>query len=145
MVEADTSRSAIMRAIKGRDTKPELRVRSMLHRLGYRFRLHRRDLPGSPDLALPSRRIAIFVHGCFWHLHGCPRSLRQPKANADYWSKKLARNAERDAANIVELRRLGWRPLVIWECSLRREPALIETLKAELGPPGPINPSSGRR
>jgi DNA mismatch endonuclease (patch repair protein) len=139
------TRSRMMSGIRGKNTKPELALRRALHARGFRFRLHSGKVHGRPDLVLPKHRAVVFVHGCFWHLHGCPRSLRQPKANADYWSKKLARNAERDAANIVELRRLGWRPLVIWECGLKDEPALIETLKAELGPPGPINPSSGRR
>lgn len=141
----DPARSAIMRAIKGRDTKPERMVRSLLHRLGYRFRLQRRGLPGSPDIVLPSRRIAIFVHGCFWHRHGCRRSLRQPKANAVYWNQKLARNAERDAENLAGLQRLGWRCVVIWECTLKDEAALAALLRAELGPPGPINPSSRQR
>jgi DNA mismatch endonuclease (patch repair protein) len=125
-----------MRAVKGRDTKPELRVRSLLHRLGYRFRLHRKGLPGSPDIVLPSRRIAVFVHGCFWHGHGCPRSLRRPKANADYWEAKLARNKMRDAANLADLAAMGWRATIVWECALKDESALAEALRAELGPPG---------
>jgi DNA mismatch endonuclease (patch repair protein) len=141
----DPARSAIMRAIKGRDTGPELTVRSLLHSLGYRFRLHRRGLPGSPDIVLPSRRIAIFVHGCFWHQHGCARSLRQPKANADYWAAKLRRNAERDAANLRDLSALGWRTVILWECRLKDKATLTDLLLAELGPPGPLNPSSAQR
>ena len=138
---ADPIRSAIMRAVKGRDTKPEIRVRSLLHRLGYRFRLHRKGLPGSPDIVLPSRKVAVFVHGCFWHGHGCARSLRQPKTNADYWSAKLARNRARDAENLAALAALGWRAVTLWECGLKDEAALAVTLAAELGPPGTLSPS----
>lgn len=141
----DPARSAIMRAIKGRDTKPELRVRSVLHRLGYRFRLHRRSLPGSPDIVLPSRRVAIFVHGCFWHCHGCKRGGREPKENAGYWRAKLARNVERDAGNLSALAAVDWHAIVVWECELKGEAALAERLAASIGPPGPINPSSTRQ
>jgi len=112
-------RSAVMRAVKAKDTTPELLLRRALHALGYRYRLHVRDLPGSPDLVFPARRAAIFVHGCFWHGHDCARGRRRPKANADYWAAKIDRNQERDAAALAALDEAGWRPLVVWECALK--------------------------
>ena len=118
-------RSAVMRRVKGRDTKPELALRKLLTRLGFRYRLHRKDLPGSPDLAMPGRRTAIFVHGCFWHGHDCKRGARVPQANADYWIAKLARNRARDARAEAALGEMGWRPLVVWECEFR-DPAALE-------------------
>lgn len=109
--------SARMRAVSTRHTGPELKVRSVLHALGFRFRLHRKDLPGSPDIVLPRYRVAIFVHGCFWHRHrGCRRSTF-PKSNASYWHAKFAANIERDRKNRRDLRALGWKTLLIWECS----------------------------
>lgn len=93
-----------MRAVKGRDTGPELAVRRMLHARGYRYRLHRKDLPGKPDMTFPSRRKVVFVHGCFWHGHSCPRGARMPKTNADYWRAKIGRNRERDEAQRAALR-----------------------------------------
>jgi len=109
-------RSAHMRRIRGRDTRPEMRVRQLLHRMGYRFRLHRRDLPGSPDIVLPRLRAAIFVHGCFWHQHAGCRLARLPKSRPEYWLPKLERNAERDGHAIAALVKAGWRAIVIWEC-----------------------------
>ncbi|MDE2921794.1 MAG: very short patch repair endonuclease [Acidobacteriota bacterium] len=112
----DPARSALMRRIRGRDTKPELVVRRAAHALGYRFRLHRRDLPGTPDLVFPRLRKAILVHGCFWHRHpGCPRTTT-PKTRVAYWRDKFQQNIERDRRNIGELRALGWGVLVVWEC-----------------------------
>jgi DNA mismatch endonuclease, patch repair protein len=112
-------RSEIMRRVKSRDTLPEKKVRSLLYGLGFRFRLHRKDLPGHPDIVLPKHRTAIFVHGCFWHRHpGCPRATT-PAARKDYWSSKFLHNIARDARNQDELRSLGWRVLVAWECELR--------------------------
>ncbi len=122
-----------MRQIRSKDTKPELAVRRLVHRLGYRFRLHRRDLPGSPDLVFPGRRKVIFVHGCFWHQHpnpGC-RDARAPRSNGDYWKPKLARTAVRDAEAEQELRTLGWDVLTIWECELNRDD-LSDRLRAFL-------------
>lgn len=110
-----TRRSANMRAIRSSDTKPELLVRRLIHRCGYRFRLHRKDLPGKPDLVFPARKAVVFVHGCFWHMHGCA-SVRLPKSNAEYWQPKLARNCQRDTENIAALSAAGWRVLTIWEC-----------------------------
>ncbi|WP_425909754.1 very short patch repair endonuclease [Nitrobacter sp. TKz-YC02] len=121
-------RSAAMRAVRSRDTAPELFVRRMVHRLGYRFRLHRKDLPGNPDIVFPSRRKVIFVHGCFWHGHNCKRGAREPKANADYWRAKIGRNRLRDSASVKALRAAGWTPLVVWECELR----VPDKLKAKI-------------
>lgn len=109
-----------MRAVKGKDTGPEMLVRRMLHRDGYRYRLHRRDLPGCPDLAFIAKRKAIFIHGCFWHGHGCARGARVPKTNTEYWTAKIARNRKRDADARTRLRVDGWDVLVVWECEIRR-------------------------
>lgn len=125
-------RSHIMSLVKGSNTKPELLVRSVLHRLGFRFRLHRRDLPGCPDIVLPKHHKVIFVHGCFWHGHkGCKRAGR-PASNAEFWNAKLTRNIERDRQNISDLRKLGWRSLVVWECETRAPNRMISRLEAFL-------------
>ena len=121
-------RSAVMRRVKGRDTSPELAVRKALTRLGARYRLHRKDLPGKPDIVLPGRRLALFVHGCFWHGHDCARGARVPKQNRDYWVGKVARNRARDAANREALAALGWRVETLWECELKDEAALAQRL-----------------
>ena len=108
-----------MSRVKGRDTKPELLVRSIVHRLGYRFRLHEKKLPGRPDIVLPRHRKAIFVHGCFWHGHqGCRRAAR-PATNHEFWDKKLDGNIARDAANLEALREAGWKVLVVWQCGMK--------------------------
>lgn len=112
-------RSAIMARVRAKDTTPEMRVRSLVHRMGYRFRLHRKDLPGTPDLVFGPRRKAIFVHGCFWHGHDCKRGARLPAANRDYWTAKLARNAARDRASLAALEERGWSVLTVWECEIR--------------------------
>lgn len=125
-------RARVMRAVKGKDTKPEMIVRRLAHALGYRFRLHRKDLPGKPDLVFPGRRKVIFVHGCFWHGHECARGSRQPKQNAEYWRNKIARNVERDADNLQALERLGWQTQVIWECEMKDRDALADRLRAYL-------------
>jgi DNA mismatch endonuclease, patch repair protein len=127
-------RSRVMARVKGKDTSPELKVRRLLHRLGARFRLHRKDLPGAPDIVLPSRKLAIFVHGCFWHGHDCARGSRVPKQNRDYWLAKVGRNRERDAASRAALQALGWRVETIWECELK-DPALESRLGGMLRPP----------
>jgi DNA mismatch endonuclease Vsr len=124
-----------MSAIRGRDTKPELRVRRLLHALGYRFRLHRRDLPGRPDIVFPGRRKVIFVHGCFWHRHGC-RNAVLPRARRDWWESKLSRNVERDAGNVAALEFLDWTVLTIWECETKADSDLVEIVQRFLGPPG---------
>ena len=122
------ARSRIMRAIKSSNTAPELLVRKLAHGMGYRFRLHRKDLPGKPDLAFPARRKAIFVHGCFWHCHDCEGEPRIPGRNRAYWKEKLARNRERDQAARAALHALGWKVRVFWECELRN----IKTTKRNL-------------
>ncbi|MEZ5403928.1 MAG: very short patch repair endonuclease [Bryobacteraceae bacterium] len=119
MREPADLRSRIMRAVKGRDTAPELTVRRIAHGLGYRFRLHRPDIPGKPDLAFPRLRKVIFVHGCFWHGHRCKRGARVPKSNREYWIGKVARNRARDIEVRARLRTLGWKRLIVWECQLR--------------------------
>lgn len=113
-------RSEIMARIKSVDTNPEMRLRQIIHALGYRFRLHRRDLPGNPDIVLPSYHAAIMMHGCFWHGHTC-KDGRRPESNSAYWEKKLDRNIERDRRNASALRRLGWRCMVVWECQLKNQ------------------------
>jgi DNA mismatch endonuclease, patch repair protein len=124
------ARSRIMRSIRKKDTKAELTVRSAVHALGYRFRLHRRDLPGSPDLILPRRRKVIFVHGCFWHQHPGCRKATVPRKRVDYWGPKLERNVARDARALVDLQALGWETLVLWECELPDDKALRSRLRA---------------
>lgn len=131
----EQSRSALMARIRGRDTMPELVVRKLLHRLGFRFRLHRKDLPGKPDIVLPSRRTAIFVHGCFWHAHGC-KIGQPPKSRPEFWAPKLQRNRERDAANESALAALGWNVLTVWQCEMKDAAALERTLLDTLGRAG---------
>lgn len=128
-------RSAVMRRVKGRDTAPELKVRKALTALGARYRLNRRDLPGSPDIVMAGRRLAIFVHGCFWHGHDCPRGSRVPKTNRDYWTAKVARNVARDARAAAELAAADWRVETIWECDLKDAGALQARLEALLQTP----------
>lgn len=112
-------RSWVMSRVRDRDTSPEMAVRSLVHRLGYRFRLHQKDLPGKPDLTFPSRCKVIFVNGCFWHGHDCLRGDRKPKSNVEYWRKKIERNKQRDKANQQRITKLGWEFLVIWECQIK--------------------------
>jgi DNA mismatch endonuclease (patch repair protein) len=122
-------RSANMRAVRGRNTRPEIRIRQMLHGLGYRFRLHQSDLPGKPDIVLPRLRKAIYVHGCFWHQHkGCRRAT-VPQSNRAFWRKKLSRNAVRDSKQLSLIRKRGWRAMVVWECQLKREDRLKSTIE----------------
>ncbi len=123
-------RSAVMRAVPGKNTSAEMRVRRLLTRMGLRYRLHRRDLPGSPDVVFPGRRLALFVHGCFWHGHDCPRGARTPKTNTAYWTAKIARNRTRDLAASDALQAQGWRVAVVWECELKDEVGLETRLSA---------------
>ena len=111
-------RSANMSRIKSKDTKPEMLIRRMLHRLGYRYSLHRRDLPGAPDLVFPSRRKVVLIHGCFWHQHKRCIDGRLPKSREEYWLPKLLRNVERDRQNVSKLRRCGWKVMKVWECEV---------------------------
>lgn len=127
-------RKRTMASVKGSNTGPEILIRSLLHRMGYRFRLHRAGLPGKPDIVLPKYRTVIFVNGCFWHQHhGCPKA-KLPTANREYWQRKLSRNAMRDVAVTSDLSALGWRILVIWTCEIRKSTLadLGERLRAEL-------------
>lgn len=117
-----------MRAVKSKGTKPELKVRKLLHHAGYRYRLHRKDLPGNPDIVFPRRCAAIFIHGCFWHQHPGCRHADRPSSNNEYWTKKLNRNVERDERNIASLREMGWKALVLWECELKK-PDLIPSIE----------------
>jgi DNA mismatch endonuclease (patch repair protein) len=117
-----------MAAIKGRNTKPEMRVRSILHALGYRYRLHRKDLPGKPDIVLPKYHTVIFVHGCFWHCHDCNWGNVIPKTRADFWKDKRTGNVIRDEKHQAELQKRGWRVVTIWECEARSTESLTGLL-----------------
>ena len=124
-------RSQIMSAIRSKGMKPEMTVRRRLHSMGYRYRLHRKDLPGKPDLVFPGQRKVILVHGCFWHQHADPdcKIARRPKSNKEYWLPKLERNVARDAKHQVQLRELGWDVLVIWECEVRAGSDFLEKVR----------------
>lgn len=125
-------RSENMRRIKSKAMKPEMAVRQLVHRLGYRFRLHRKDLPGKPDLVFSGRRKVIFVHGCFWHQHSNCRDGRPPRSNLDYWKPKLERNLNRDITAANELKDAGWQVLIVWECETRDAEDLAKRLAAFL-------------
>lgn len=129
-------RSKIMRAIRAKNTKPEIAVRQILHQLGYRFRIHPRHLPGKPDVAFTRRKKAIFIHGCFWHQHPDPncRDAKAPTSNTGYWAPKLARNRQRDTENEQQLRLAGWDLLILWECELQPTAELEQRLRNFLGP-----------
>ena len=120
MAAVDPARSAQMALIRSRDTKPEMRVRKALHAAGLRYRLHDRGLPGAPDLVFPGRRLALFVHGCFWHQHPGCAAARMPKSRLEFWQPKLAGNIERDARVLSNLEFLGWTVMIIWECETRK-------------------------
>jgi DNA mismatch endonuclease, patch repair protein len=122
-------RSEIMGLVLAKNTRPEIAVRKLLHKLGYRFRLHRKDLPGNPDIVLARWRTAVFIHGCFWHRHeGCPNT-RTPKSKIDFWTSKFDENIRRDRSVRERLEALGWRVLVIWECELKDPAALAERIR----------------
>ena len=129
-----TRRSENMRRIRSKDTTPELSLRRLVHRMGYRFRLHKRDLPGKPDLVFPGKKKLVFLHGCFWHQHQECREGRVPGTWLEYWEPKLARNKERDALTGAALKSLGWDVLTLWECELEKDPAEVsKTLRRFLG------------
>ena len=130
---SEAQRSANMRQIKSRDTAPELVVRRMVHALGYRYRLHRKDLPGKPDIVLGPRRKIIFVHGCFWHQHGTCGAGRMPASNTGYWAPKLRRNVERDGITRASLEAMGWEVTVVWECEIANKDKLRRGLSHFLG------------
>jgi len=127
-------RSRTMRAVKSRDTGPELLVRRLIFGLGYRYRLHRKDLPGKPDIVFPARRAVIFVHGCFWHGHKCKRGNRLPKTNVNYWKAKIKKNRIRDARHRRTLRSQNWKSLSLWECKLGNQTSLSRNIRNFLGP-----------
>jgi DNA mismatch endonuclease, patch repair protein len=129
-------RSENMRRIRNKDTAPEMFVRRLVFAEGYRYRLHRKDLPGKPDLVFPSRRKVVFVHGCYWHAHGCKRA-HNPLSNTSYWAPKLTRNAARDAENIIDLTVLGWDALVIWECEISQREIVTSRIREFLDHPAP--------
>ena len=133
-------RSSVMRRVKGKDTAPELTVRRLLTRMGLRYRLHRADLPGKPDIVMPGRKLAIFVHGCFWHGHDCARGARVPKANRPYWEAKIGRNRARDIEHRAALEAKGWRVLTLWECELKDKFTVERRMQSALLLPS----SSGR-
>lgn len=126
-------RSRNMAAIRGKNTKPERRVRSLLHSMGYRFRLHRKDLAGKPDIVLPRHHAVIFVHGCFWHCHECRFGSVIPSTRAEFWATKRRDNVGRDKRNQAKLQDAGWRVLTLWECETRQEALLRKLIEAFLG------------
>lgn len=117
-----------MSRVKGKNTGPELKVRRILHAAGYRFRIHADDLPGRPDIVFRSRKKALFVHGCFWHQHSGCKKATLPQSNVDFWTSKLQRNVDRDRKTILALQAMGWSVLVVWECQLREELTLVDSL-----------------
>ena len=129
-----TQRSRCMSAIRSKNTRPEMAVRRLVHAMGFRYRLHRRDLPGTPDLVFCARKKVIFVHGCFWHLHSCPRGRLKPATNRNFWSEKRTRTVRRDGLNSAALRKGGWKVLTIWECELRAVAALSRRIVRFLEP-----------
>ena len=122
-------RSAHMSKIRSKNTRPEILLRKMVHREGFRYRLHDSKLPGKPDLVFAGRRKVIFVHGCFWHGHECPVGARLPKSNTPFWAEKRLRNRERDLRQNAELRDLGWETLVVWECEIKSDPSVLNAVK----------------
>lgn len=137
------TRSRMMSGIRGKNTKPELLVRKYLHAHGYRFRIHRKDLPGKPDVVLPKFRTCLFIHGCFWHRHvGC-RYATTPKTRVEFWNEKFQQNVARDLANIQSLEAAGWNVLIIWECQLKADETALPMLLQKLDEIGRTAGSSG--
>jgi len=134
-VHSREQRSRNMSAIRGKDTKPEMIVRCIVHRLGYRYRLHRRDLPGTPDLVFPRLHKIINVHGCFWHMHKCRYGLVTPKTNRNFWEAKRTGNARRDRTTLRRLRANGWDVLAVWECETKNNAGLEGRLRSFLDAP----------
>lgn len=130
--EISAFRSALMARVKGKDTRPEKIVRTLFHGLGARFRLHRKDLPGSPDLLFPKHRLAVFVHGCFWHRHEGCKKASMPKTRVSFWSEKFDANIRRDRKALTALKKAGWRTAIIWECQTKDEKRLALRLKGLL-------------
>ena len=132
-IMSSKDRSLCMSKIKGRNTKPEIKVRKILYKLGYRYRLHRKDIPGNPDIAFISRKKVIFIHGCFWHRHAGCKYAYTPKSNVEHWNKKFKENVDRDNKVLEELNDKGWNYLIIWECQLKNNENIPEMLKTFLG------------
>lgn len=125
----DPRRSALMSRVRKKGTEPEMVVRKALHAKGYRYRLHTKDLPGCPDIIFKKDKVAIFIHGCFWHGHTCPHGSRKPKSNTEYWIPKIEKNMARDHQNVIKLENLGWRTLTLWECDIKRGDFLMPILQ----------------
>lgn len=140
---APERRSENMRQIRGKNTAPELTIRKLCREIGFTgYRIHRKDLPGKPDLAWVGRKLAIFVHGCFWHGHDCAKGIRKPKSNRDYWIPKIERNQQRDAENNTALHALGWKVFIVWECEINEKDLLSRKLQQFLSVKMPANHSS---
>ena len=129
---ASDVRSRNMAAIKSKNTKPEIKVRQLLHSMGYRFRLHMKDLPGNPDIVLKKYKTVIYVNGCFWHRHPNCKYASTPKTRTSFWSQKFQSNVERDNKNYIKIKNLGWKYIVVWECELKNRSDLVEKLKFSL-------------
>ncbi len=129
------ARSMNMAAIRAKDTLPEMKVRSLIHSLGYRYRLHRKDLPGKPDIVLRKYKTVIFVHGCFWHHHKNCKRANWPKSNQEYWIPKIKRNVERDKKHTKELKKLGWKVITIWECETKNTEGIVKKIDKGLNNP----------
>lgn len=138
-VVSPEKRSRMMAGIKGKNTKPEMVVRKLVHSMGFRFRLHRKDLPGSPDIVLPRLKKAIFVHGCFWHRHQGCKFAYTPKSNTEFWLAKLDANMRRDTAALQALAALGWEILIVWECEVSNLPALTTKVNLFLSENAPMS------
>ena len=132
MKETPEQRSRIMRAVKGADTAPEMTVRRLIHGMGFRFRLHRKDLPGKPDIVLPRLHKVVFVNGCFWHMHSCRKGQKAPVTNAEFWQDKRQRTVDRDKRTLQTLAAAGWESYVVWECALADRTALQHSLEGFL-------------
>ncbi|MBV4542148.1 very short patch repair endonuclease [Pseudomonas vlassakiae] len=126
------TRSRMMSGIRGKDTAPEMLVRRFLHNRGYRYRLHRKDLPGNPDIVIPRLKVCIFVHGCFWHRHPGCRYATTPKTRLEFWGDKFQKNIARDAANTLALEARDWTVLIVWECQLKKDPETLSRLEHRL-------------
>ena len=129
MHKVSEQRSRNMSAIKSKNTKPEITVRKLLHSMGYRFRLHKKDLPGSPDIVLPKYKTVIFVHGCFWHRHQNCKYASNPKTRREFWEKKFKENIERDKKTQEKLKNLGWKTKIVWECEIKKQDKLIKKIE----------------
>jgi DNA mismatch endonuclease (patch repair protein) len=128
---SQAKRSMIMRSVRAKHSSPELAVRKIIFALGYRYRLHGANLPGKPDIVFPGKKKVIFIHGCFWHAHGCPKG-KPPKSNLSFWLPKFEKNKTRDTENVNSIISLGWKPLVIWQCEIKNKDVLIEKIRVFL-------------